>query len=144
MTGDYPKCERCGEYVDVFNVDGPLCESCAPPAGREAVSQCAHPKCEVQAQLGQLACRTHWFALPTLAMLEADDAREYLDRCELCGEEIKWGEKIGAVEIEPEYTRDAHARCVPPKYAVYTKDGIDIDKAIEKARAALHDKMGVD
>lgn len=28
------------------------------------MGQCAHPRCEVQAQPGQLACRNHWFQLP--------------------------------------------------------------------------------
>lgn len=53
--------------------------------------------------------------MPTLAMLDQDAAGEYLERCELCGEPIPDGAKVAAVEIEPEYTRDACAKCLRPR-----------------------------
>ncbi len=74
--------------------------------------------------------------MPTIAMLETDNSGEYLDCCELCGVEIPYGAKVGAVEIDPDYTRDACAAC-SGDLAIYTKEGVDVDAAIAKARAAL-------
>ncbi len=76
--------------------------------------------------------------MPTLAMLGNDDDDEHLERCALCGEPIPWGAKIAAVSDDEEGagTRHACATCLP-QHAIYTNDGIDIDAAIAKAKAAL-------